>query len=349
MNELQLRVSVDDFQRVIEEGERISHDDDRLGSAALAMLFAMKSAYAVRGHVRKWEREQFGTETIESHESCGRSAPEKMPRLSNVRIAAPKIVAASRSKRIPEMLHALYESGVTELCPVPDKQLLMMDTVGRRLKGRPLQVSLVELANFSVETGDIARAEHYVAEAYELAPTGWELHNLCVLEGLFFLRSGDTREAVGALDRSLSVCLADEFAAINCGVRAPNLKLAQAFLEHGESRRVVRYLSQCMDIWQSFLSPINKLIALIESGAMVDLQTSEFVLALSRTSYMLQMQWVQARVLNEATESPETTRPYRTAAEIVAARRKVSEDCERFIKDRVERTIRYLDTEEPER
>jgi hypothetical protein len=344
MNSDDLQASVKDFERVIEEGERISRTNDRLGYA-LAILFAMKSAYTIRACLWKWDSEQ--TEAAEVDMRGGRPTPQSLPTLSSVRAAAPKLISA-QSKGQTEILLALEEIGVSALCPAPHEQLFMMELVGRRLSGRALQVSLVELALFAVETGDIASAKNYVAEALELAPTGWELHNICVLEGLFAFRAGLTLDAAHALDKSISVCLADEYALLNCAVRAPNLILAQEFLEHGEAARVVSYLSQCMNVWRSLRPQISDLISLIKSGRVVDLQASEIAFALNQFSYRLQMQCVQARVLEEPAELPSSTQIRKSPREIEAARMGLAEDCERYISDRVKDTIEYLEKEEPE-
>jgi hypothetical protein len=346
MNRDDLQASVKDFERVIEEGARISRTSDRLGHA-LAILFAMKSAYAIRVCLWKWDSEQTEGVEIGIPGERGRPTPQSLPTLSRVRAAAPKLISAE-SKSKAEILLVLEEAGVSDLCVAPQEQLFMMELVGRKLSGRALQVSLVELALFAVETGDIASATKYVAEALELAPTGWELHNLCVLEGFFAFRAGLILDAVRALDKSISVCLVDEYALLSCGVRAPNLILAQEFLEHGEVARVVSYLSQCMNVWRSFRSQIRELISLIESGETVDLQASEFALALNQLSYRLQMQWVQARSLEEPTELSSSTQIRKSPSEIDAARKRLAEDCERYISDRVKDTIKYLEKEEPE-
>jgi len=344
MNRDDLQAAVKDFERVIEEGERISRTNDRLGYA-LAILFAMKSAYTIRASLWKWDGEPTEATEIDIHE--GRPTLQSLPTLSSVRTAAPKLISAE-SKGMAEILLALEETGISDLCPAPHEQLFMMELVGRRLSGRPLQVSLVELALFAVETGDIASAKHYVAEALELAPAGWELHNLCVLEGLFAFRAGLILDAAHALDKSISVCLADEYALLNCAVRAPNLILAQEFLGHGEAARVVSYLSQCMIVWRSLRPQISQLISFIEGGRAVDLQASEIAFGLNRLSYRLQMQCVQAHTLEEPKELPSATQNRKSPSEIEVARKALAEDCERYISDRVKDTIKYLEKEEPE-
>ncbi|MGA8089063.1 MAG: hypothetical protein WCA10_17440 [Terracidiphilus sp.] len=344
MKKNHLQASVEDFERVIEEGQRIFQSGEPLGQA-LAILFAMKSAYAIRACLWKWNSEQ--SEALETGLHSSRLAPQGLPTLSSVRTAAPKLISAE-SKSRAEILLLFEEAGVADLCPAPNEQLLTMELVGRRLSGQALQVPLVELALFAVETGDIAGAKKYVAEARELAPTGWESHNLYALEGLFAFRDGSVPEAVRALDKSIAVCLVDEYALLNCQVRAPNLALAQDFLEHGDATTVVTYLSQCMDVWQSLRRQIGELIGLIKGGETVDLQASEFALALSRFSYRLQMQSVQARCLQEWTGPPSLTTFRMSSYEIETARKDLAEDCERYISERVKHSIQYLDEEEPE-
>lgn len=250
------------------------------------------------------------------------------------------------SKSQTEISLLLRDSGVADLCTAPHEQLLRLDAVGRNIKGRALQVSLVELSLFAVEIGDLLAASKYVAEALKLAPAAWELHNLCVIEGLCSLEAGHIDDAAHSLNKSISACLVDEYTSLDCGVRAPNFMLAQEFLDRGDSGRVLTYLWQSKNIWHSFRLPISKLISLIESGEHVNLQRCEFVKALNQHSYKLQMQWMRARCLEEAVELSQDAQAPKSPEEIAAARVRLIEDCQRFINDGVNNTIRYLDTDE---
>jgi len=119
-----------------------------------------------------------------------------------------------------------------------------------------------------------------------------------------------------ASSRNRRSCQVDEYASLDCGVRAPNFMLAQELLEHGETEMVVTYLSQCKNIWRSFQLPISKLIGLIERGERVDLQTSEFVRALNQPSYKLQMQWMRACCLEEAEDNGDGNRVSEAAGRV---------------------------------
>jgi hypothetical protein len=345
MNEQEFRSKVKDFERVIEKGERFAQIGDQLGHG-LAVLFAMKSAYAICTSLLNGDSEQTDALNLGKHGERCYTVPPNLPKLANVRAAVPRLIDAAVSKSKTGISLALRDSGVADLCPTPYEQLLRLDVVGRIIKGRALQVSLVELSLFAVEIGDLLRASKYVAEALKLVPTAWELHNLCVLDGLFSLKAGHVGDAVHSLNKSISACLVDEYTSLDCGVRAPNFMLAQEFLEHNDPGRVVTYLSQCKNIWHSFRLPIGELIGLVESGEYVNLQACEFVGALNQHSYKLQMQWMRARCLEEAAEpSPDAQIP-KSPEEIAAARVRLVEDCQRSINDRVKNAIKYLDTNE---
>src|SRR5260370_3012460 len=163
MNEYEFRASVKDFERVIQQGERFFKSGEQLGHT-LAVLFAMKSAYAICTFLLNSDSEQNDLKVgVTGERGC--AVPHHLPQLSSVRVAAPKQIEAASSKSKFETLQVLRDSGAADLCAIPHEQLLRMDLVGRNITGRALQVILVELSLFAVEIGDLHRASTYVIRA----------------------------------------------------------------------------------------------------------------------------------------------------------------------------------------
>src|SRR5208282_1077271 len=188
-------------------------------------------------------------------------------------------------------------------------------------------------------------ARKYVAEAWGFDPSAWELYNLCVLEGLFALDAGRTRDAIQWLEKSINACQTDEHTSLYCGVRPPNFLLVQRLFEQGERVAVLRHLTQCRNVWQLPRMPMGTWIDLIERGEAPDFQEAGFANGMNQPSCRLSLQWMRARSLDSA----KGTRPARSNSkspeEVVAARKKLAEDLNRYIGGRVSDTISYLDKE----
>jgi hypothetical protein len=189
---------------------------------------------------------------------------------------------------------ALRNMGVFTLCPVFVDHFQRMEDAARRLPGRARQVMLVELSIFAAEVEDYERASKYAHEARASALGSWEEYNLSMVEGLVALSAGRTREAVQSLACSIRACLVDEYGSLDCGVRAPNLSLAQKLLIHGERVDVLSHLLQCRDIWQFLQKQLDKWIGAIEKGESPDFHASEFLRSMNQPATRIQMQWVLA-------------------------------------------------------
>jgi len=250
-----------------------------------------------------------------------------LPEHGAVQKAARELIAAVASEDKAGISSALEEMGVFALCPVPDHQFQRMEVVVGSLQGRARPVMLVELSCLAAEHKDYERASKYAQEARSFNPGSWERYNLCVTEGLVALNAGRDREAVQCLARSFDACLTDEYASLDCGVRAPNFALAQRLLAHGERVEVVRHLLQCKGVWQFFHKQLDKWISLIESGETPDFGASGIINSMMQPATRVQTQWVLAC---SPEEKPGVTPP-KSPAEVMAGRERLRAEYKRHV------------------
>ena len=334
--------AVRDFESVVESSEKFG-DSSRGLSRILSQFFAMRAAFSIRAAVAPWA----GTfrEGVADAPSGGwdRPGPGSLPTIDIVRGATRQLFASVESNHGVGIVHALEDMGVLALCPALGEHLSRMERLAGNVSGRARLVFLVELSLLAVRLGHLDAASGYVSEAWSLGPSEWELHNLYVLEGLFALHAGKIRAAIQCLNESIDACQVDEHVSLNCGVRAPNFTLAEKLLERGERVEVLRYLVQCKNVWQSPRMQIGKWVELIESGATPDFQGCEVIKLMNLSSYMLDKQWMRARFLEAAREPSPASPNSKSPEEVVAARKRLLEDCERHISAKVKAEIEYLD------
>lgn len=336
--------AVVDFEYVIKSAE-VECDSDKQWSKALCMLFAMRSAYSICLRLRQMDGVLPDPAKNDAENECRLVEQTGLPTLSTVRCAKQKLLEALEAGDGEATVTALEEMGVFALCPIPDEQLARMEAVAGSVTGPASVVFWVELALFAVERDDINAARRYVTEARGFGPSSWELYNLCVLEGLFALNAGKTREAVQSLERSMNACQIDAHTSLHCAVRAPNFMLAQKLFEHGERVAVLTHLLECKNVWQTPTMPMEKWIGLIERGEIPDFQESKIVRTLNLPSSKLYMQWRRANFLDELQgQTLPRTKP-KSPEEVVVARKVLKEKCERHISANVKEKIAYLDKE----
>jgi hypothetical protein len=340
--EQKLLGAVRDFEGVVESSVRLCKSGERLAHV-MSVFFGMRAAFSIRASLGRTDGDLPEAGTDGPRGVCDYVEQESLPALDAVRTAAEKLAAAVASDNCPATVSALEEMGVFALCPIPAEQLSRMERLAGFVSGRARLIFLVELSLFAVELGDFDAASKYVTQAWAFDPSAWELYNLCVLEGLFALNAGKTREAVERMEQSIDACQVDEHASLNCGVRAPNFLLAQRLFERGERIAVLRHLLDCKNVWQLSWMSMDKWIHLIESGKTPDFQGCEAVKGMNQPSYKLDMQWMRARSLEEAKGPAPARRKSKSPAQVVAARKRLLEDCQRQMSAIVKKGIEYLD------
>lgn len=312
-----LSTAVAEFERVVELSERLSARGDRTTSI-LCLFYVMLSALAIRMCLAV-----YGDGGIEeAKDNASTESPlagaEDFPRLAAVQKAVQNFTSADKSNNKTELWSALRDMRVLALCPDPEGHLLRMELVSENLPGRARVILLVELSLLAAELGDYGRAIHYASLAHTFGPDSWELYNLCVVEGLIALNTGKHREAVQYLDASIRACERDEYTSLSCGIRVPNLTLAQKLLHSGQRVEVLRHLSDCKDVWQFLRVKIDRWMCLIEAGEVPDFGSAGLLKAIS---YRLQMQWLRAYSLSLEKEPGVPTR--KSPAEVVAGRNRL--------------------------
>jgi hypothetical protein len=333
--------AVRDFKGVVESSERLCKSGERLAHV-MSVFFGMRAAFSIRASLGLRNGDLPAAAT-DGARGCNDVEQESLPALAAVRSATPKLAAAAASDHSAATVSALEEMGVFALCPIPDEQLSRMERLAGFVSGRARLIFLVELSLFAVELGDFDAASKYVTQAWAFDPSAWERYNLCVLEGLFALNAGKTREAVECMEKSIDACQVDEHASLNCAVRAPNFLLAQRLFERGERIAVLRHLLDCKNVWQFSWMSMDKWIHLIESGKTPEFQGCEAVKGMNQPSYKLDMQYMRARSLEEAKGPSPAWRKSKSPAEVMAARKRLQEDWQRQMSAIVKKGIEYLD------
>jgi hypothetical protein len=339
-NERELLEQATDFERVVKASARYCDNGSRL-SRLLSTLFAMKSAFLVRASLGP--RDDLGEAATSGRAAVWESIEQRgLPELSEVHRAVQQLAAAVASNNRVEVIQTLEAMGIFDLCPVPGEQLSSMEHLAGNVSGRARLVFLVELLLFAAEVADFNAMKKYVSEAWGLTPSGWELYNLCIFEGLFALEAGNLDEAVQFLEKSLRACQTDEHTLIGCGLRPPNFRLAQKLLDGGLRSTVLRHLVACKTVWQRSWIPIDEWINLIEDGQVPNFDSAEGLRGMSLPSCRLDLQWMRARSLDAAKVAgpPAIARPLE---EVVAAKQELLADVDRHISAKVKNAIGYLD------
>jgi hypothetical protein len=342
MNKNEVSAATRDFERLIRLAERLRRTGDHLAHV-FCVFYGMWSAFAIRASVGELGLIELAKDKGLSE--CNEIAEWKFPTVEAVVCAAQKLIRSVTSDGKHETSEALKEMGIVALCPRPNEQLSRMEFVAGCVTGRAQLIPFVELSLFAIGLNDYRAAGKHAVEAHALHPRAWELYNLCVVDGLIALSTGNIDEAVQYLDKSVDACEIDEHASILCGARAPNFALAQQLLEKHQRFEVLNHLLRCKNVWPGFSPQIDKYIALIERGQIPDLHASAILKGMNSSS-KLRMQWMRACSIEEES-CLATSNKQKSPAAVRAARKKLETDYQHLMSARMRRKLDYLDEEFP--
>jgi hypothetical protein len=251
-------------------------------SPVLQRLYAMRAAYWIRKNTSSVVEGQFLDERV----------PDEVrnPPFEVIYEAYRRLLAAYRSSDNVALGSALREMRVIEFCPSLGDQLEKMERLAEQGESHVRLILHVDLALFAFEWGVELAARRHTQEAWILHPIGWERYILCTLQGFFEACVANIRAAVRWLEESISACFADEMILIECGVRPPNLLLAQKLFSLGQRVPVIDYLLACKDVWRAKGMPFAEWIQQIEAGQKPDFEASETIRELSRPFHRLDLQ-----------------------------------------------------------
>ncbi len=253
-------------------------------SPVLQRLYAMRAAYWIRKNISS-------SVAVEEQLIDERLSDEGMnPSFEVMYESYRRLLAAYRSSDNVSLGSALREMRVIEFCPSLGDQLERMERLAEQGESHVRLILHVDLALFAFEWGIEVAARRHTQEAWILDPIGWERYILCTLQGFFEACVGNIHGAVRWLEDSISACFADEMILIECGVRPPNLLLAQKLFSLGQRIPVIDYLLACKDVWRAKGMPFAEWIQQIESGRQPDFETSETIRELSRPFHRLDLQ-----------------------------------------------------------
>jgi len=253
-------------------------------SRLLQRLYAMRAAYWIRKNVPSCV-------AVEEQSFDERLADGAMnPPFEVMYESYRRLLAAHRSSDSVALGAALREMRVIEFCPNLGDQLERMERLAELGESHVRLILHVDLALFAFEWGVEPAARRHTQEAWTLNPIGWERYILCTLQGFFEACVANIHAAVRWLEDSISACFADEMILIECGVRPPNLLLAQKLFSLGQRVPVIDYLLACKDVWRAKDMPFSKWIQQIESGQQPDFESSETIRELGRPFHRLDLQ-----------------------------------------------------------
>ncbi len=292
-------------------------------SPVLQLLFAMRAAYWIRKNT--WLRMAVEEQPL-SHQLA--DSVMNLP-FEVMYESYRRLLAAHRSSDNVALASALREMRVLEFCPSLADQLERMERLTEQTESHVRLILHVELALFATELEIPAAASRHTQEAWILNPIGWERYILCTLRGFFEGCAGNVHAAVRWLEDSISACFADEMILIECGVRPPNLLLAQKLLSLGQRISVIDYLLACQDVWCSKGMPFAEWIQQIESGQEPDLETSETIRELSRPFHRLDLQSRRLCAQFTAPLAKDSPRTEKSRREVLIARENRLADAKR--------------------
>ena len=175
-----------------------------------------------------------------------------LPSLDCVRSASEILRGAQNPEDQSAICSALENMRILALCPEPPRQFTKMRDLVGRMTGHARVIALVEMALFASELEDYDRAIEYATEARSLDATECELYSICIVEGLAAFHNEMYVESARLLESSTESCQCDEYASLQCGVRAFNVGLPEKLLAVGFRDEVSKYLSivgMCGDLY----------------------------------------------------------------------------------------------------
>jgi hypothetical protein len=127
-----------------------------------------------------------------------------------------------------------------------------------------------------------------------LSPGPSELHDLHTVSGVLALDIGNKKEARTQLAESVRVCGTSEFARRTCGVRPPNLMLAERLARDGDRKSVGKYLADCQHVWLGYAKQIALLAEALELGQRSELDWQALAEGINRPAAKLFISVVKA-------------------------------------------------------
>jgi hypothetical protein len=323
MFKLDLHEEVSGFQqlfktllKLLEYSRKLGITDDHL-TICLCKFYAIWNACQIQKCLMSLG--DLETASSEDEDEICLDSGEMLPDHETVQQSAQDLLLAASSRDKAATKVALRDMGVLALCPTPEEVFPAMENVASRVNGPAQQVFLVDLSLFAAESGDYQRAHKYIQQARSFHPSSRELYNICVIEGLIALNAGKLDEAIQFMDNSTTACQADVDSSIQCSLLPPNLDLAEKLFELGERVAVLRYLTECHNVWQNCRSQIEEWIHVIERGETPDFHTLEMPVNTDQLSYRLNVQWLRACSL-ELQVSPAKSKTLLSTTQVLAER-----------------------------
>ncbi len=346
MNECEIRKAVLEYgalfsvhESLLERRKQLGMVDDHL-AIALCEFYALWGAYKVSECIRSIC--DFGPVPCyeENEESPGRR--EVLPKYEAVNTAAQNLLLAISAKDQASISGALEQLGVFSLCPMPEQVFSKMENVALHVTSRAQQLFWVDLSLFAAGVGDYQRARMYIQQIRTFDLSSRELYNVCLVEGLIALTEGRADQAIRCLDSSTKVCQADVDSSIQCSLLPPNLDLAKRLLELGKRIEVLRYLTECHNVWWRCRPQIEEWIQLIESGEKPDFQALQTPEDADQLSYRLNVQWLRACSL-EMQPHPAKPKSPMSPARVLAERERRQAELESAMSARIKAKLAYLE------
>lgn len=352
MNECEIRKAVLEYgalfsvhESLLERRKQLGMLDDHL-AVALCEFYALWGAYKVGKCIRSIC--DFGPVSCceENEESLGRR--EVLPKYEAVNTAAQNLLLAISAKDQVSISGALEQLGVFYLCKMPEQVFYKMERVALHVAGRAQQLFWVDLSLFAAGVGDYQRARMYIQQIRAFDLSSRELYDVRVVEGLIALEEGRADQAIRCLHSSTKVCQADVDSSIECSLLPPNLDLAKRLLELGKRIEVLRYLTECHNVWWRCRPQIEEWIQLIESGENPDFQALQTPEGADQLSYRLNVQWLRACSL-EMQLHPAKPKSPMSPARVLAERERRQAELESAMSARIKAKLAYLEKDRGEK
>jgi hypothetical protein len=327
------------FEDLLKRSEYLSRGG-RQFTIRLSELYAMMTAFRIRAFIGLPDQDESRATGDRQHTGDQPGPRKRFPGHVVVQSAARVLLSAIDREDKPGMLRGLEEMGILDLCPTSQAPYSRMEFLAGSVSGRPQVILLTELSLFAAELGDYRRAGRYALQARAIGPGSWEVYNLCTVEGLVALDTGNVGEAIQCLSRSSAACQTDEYASIACGTRAPNLSLTEKLLERGEGVEVLMHLSQSKNVWQIVRPQIDESIGIIEKGEKAEFQASDGLRALNEPAHRLLMHHMRAREFEEGIrEARPGSVPQKSPSAVLAARARRQAEFRRDINSAIEERL----------
>ena len=193
-----LQTAVSELGKVLELCEQRIRPRKAPVIRVLCELYAIKVASKVLTGLGRLDGLEFETNRVHDEAEDRFGAQIELPSYAAFQSVAQQLRVALESNERAGVVAALQEIGVFALCPDTDRQFARLEKRIGSVIGRAQLIPLVELSIFALELGQIERSGKYATEAHALGPGASEQHDLCTVEGVIALHTGNIAEAKGA-------------------------------------------------------------------------------------------------------------------------------------------------------